>query len=238
MPAPLAVLLALVLAAPPDAPAEGPKGDTSDAQAIRPDPAWKPLGPSLWLDAQGRRLVLRARVVLREGPLEHLLCLKGTKEHEAILATDALPVMIKAGLIATDAHEGKPVQFVPEFKPPTGSPIAIELRWRQGGQTRTADAREWVRDERARATLKTDWVFAGSELIKVPGHEKPVFAADDGDLITVANFSSAILDLPFASTATDTDRLYVANTDRIPARGTNVLMVLSPRPASAPPAPP
>jgi hypothetical protein len=233
MTAMLALVIALALAAPPD---DAPQArDAADAGAIQPDPAWKALGTSLWFDLKGRRLIVRARVVLRDGALEHLLCLKGTKEHEAILATDAAPYQIQAGLIATGARKGEPVQFVPKFIPPTGSPIAIELQWRQGGQAHTADARDWVRDERARTTLKIDWVFAGSELIKVPDSDKPVFAADDGDLITVANFANAILDLPFASTANDADRLFVANTDRIPPRGTTVLMVFRPRPT--PPAP-
>jgi hypothetical protein len=238
MPAPLALVITLALAAPPaDAPrAKAEAKDVADAGTILPDPSWKALGPSLWFDPKGRSLIVRARVVFREGPLEHLLCLKGTKEHEAILATDAAPYQIQAGLLATGARKGRPVQFVPEFIPPTGSPIAIELRWRQDGKALTSDARDWVRDERAKATLKTDWVFAGSELINVPGGDKPVFAADDGDLITVANFTSAILDLPFASTAADTDRLFVANTDRIPPRGTTVLMSFRPRPT--PPAPP
>lgn len=231
----MALILALALAAPPAD--DAPKGATD---AIRPDASWKALGPHLWFDAEGRRLIVAARVVLREGALEHLLCLKGTKEHEAILATVATPFQIQAGLLATGALKGKPVQFVPEFVPPSGSPIAIELQWRQDGMTRHADARTWVRDERARSSLQIDWVFAGSELIKVPGEDKPIFAADDGDLITVANFSSAILDLPFASTASDTDRLFVANTDLIPPRGTAVLMILQPRkirPAPAPASP-
>src|SRR4051812_5397125 len=174
----LALMLALAFARaapPPDAPK-----DAADANTIRPDPAWKTLGRSLWFDPQGRRLIVGARVVLREGPLEHLLCLKGTKEHEAILATPAVPFQIQAGLLATGARKGEPVQFVPRFVPPSGSPIAIELRWREGGEARQADAREWVRDERAGTTLKINWVFAGSELVKVPGEEKPAFAADDG----------------------------------------------------------
>ena len=64
--------------------------------------------------------------------------------------------------------------------------------------------------------------------------KKTVYTADDGDLITVANFINAILDLPFASTANDADRTFVANTDRIPPRGTVVMMFLRPRPAPPP----
>jgi hypothetical protein len=225
--APLALVFTVFLAAPPvDAPAPG---------EIAIDPAWKPLGTSLWFDPEGRRLVIRARVALREGALEHLLCLKGTKEHEAILATDAAPYKIHAGLLATGAQKGEPVQFLPKFVPPTGDPIAIELQWRQGGTIHHADARDWIRDERAKTTLKIDWVFAGSMLIDDPVAKKPVYAADDGDLFTVANFASAILDLPFASTANDAERLFVANQDVVPPRGTTVLMILQPRAKSPSP---
>jgi hypothetical protein len=227
----LFLVLAPVLAAPPP----DPPADAAEADTIRPDPAWKALDSNLWFDVKGRRLIIRARVVLREGPLEHLLCLKGTKEHEAILASAAIPYQIHAGLLASGAKKGQPVQFLPKFVPPTGDPIAVEIQWRQDGMTHHADAREWVRDERAKSTLKLDWVFAGSELIEDPATKKTVYAAEDGDLITVANFSSAILDLPFASTANDTDRLYVANTARIPPRGTTVLLLLKPRAAGPKP---
>jgi hypothetical protein len=219
----LALAAALALAAPPE---EKPK---PAADHFRPDPAWKALGPSLWIDPKERRLVLRARVVLREGPLEHLLCLKGTKEHEAILATSAVPRQITAGLFLTGAEKGEPVKFLPQFVPPTGSSITIELEWEADGKIRRADARKWVWDEKAKKPLDRDWVFAGSGLLEDPVTKQKVYAADDGDLITVANFSSAILDLPFASTANDADRVFAAHTDHIPPRGTPVTMYLRPR---------
>ena len=107
MPPILALLLLSVPTAPPSGEPAGPRPASPAARAeaadFSPDPAWKALGPSLWFDPVNRHLVLRARVVLREGPLEHLLCLKGTKEHEAILATDAAPRRIHAGLLLTGA---------------------------------------------------------------------------------------------------------------------------------------
>ena len=222
------VLLALTLAAQGQAAEPTPTPDV-----FQPDPSWKPLGPSLWFDPKARTLILRARVVLREGPLEHLLCLKATKEHEAILATSASPRQIHAGLLLTGAEPGKPVQFLPKFTPPTGAAIAIELVWDVAGKSHRADARDWVFDERKKAPLAIDWVFAGSELIPDPNSKQPYYAADDGDLITVANFSSAILDLPFASTANDADRSFIARTEVIPARGTGVTMIFRPRPRPA-----
>lgn len=223
----LTVLTLMMFAAAP------PEASVEPADDFQPGRSWKALGPSLWFDPDGKRLVLRARVALRDGPLEHLLCLKGTKEHEAVLATPAPPRRIHAGLILTGAEPGHPIRFLPKFIPPSGSPIGIELHWTEEGKPRRADAREWVKDERAGTALTTDWVFAGSELYVDPTTKETIYAADDGDLITVANFASSILDLPFASTADDAGRTFVANTERIPPKGTPVTLFLRPRPDSA-----
>jgi len=207
-------------------------GGKPKAEAIQPDPAWKSLGRSLWFDRKAKRLVLRARVVLREGYLEHLMCSKGTKEHEAILATDAVPQQIHAGLLLTGAEPGHPVQFVPKFEPPTGSAIAIELLWSQDGKIHKSDARQWVKDEK-NAPLARDWVFAGSQFYEDPTTKQQRYAADEGDLITVANFGSSILDLPIESSANDTDRVFSTNTEKIPSLGTEVFLSFSPRPVKS-----
>jgi len=207
-------------------------GGKPKAEAIQPDPAWNSLGRDLWFDGKAKRLVLRARVVQRDCYLEHLMCSKGTKEHEAILATDAVPHQIHAGLLLTGAEPGHPVQFVPKFEPPTGSPIAIELLWNQDGKLHKSDARQWVKDEK-NAPLTRDWVFAGSLLYDDPITKQKRYAADEGDLITVANFGSAILDLPIESSANDADRAFSANTAKIPPLGTEVLLSFGPRPVKS-----
>jgi hypothetical protein len=207
---------------------------TPSNHQLQPEREWKELGRSLWFDSKEKRVVLRARVVLREGALEHLMCLKGTKEHEAIIATDAAPKAIHAALLATGADVGQPVQFVPKFEPPTGSAVKIEFLWRQDGEVKRSDAREWVWDEKTKAPLRIDWVFAGSLIYEDTVTKKPRYAADEGDLITVANFASAILDLPIISSANDADRGFTANTAKIPSIGTEVFVFLSPRPAKSP----
>ncbi len=220
--------LAALLVIPGDGPQTASGKQT--VETVQPDPKWKELGHNLWFDAKEKRLYLRARVVLREGYLEHLMCSKGTKEHEAILATDAIPNRIHAGLLLTGAEPGQPAQFFPKFTPPTGTPIAIEVRWLRDGKIHTQDARQWVKTEKI-AHLERDWVFAGSQLYDDPVTKKKRYAADEGDLITVANFSSAILDLPIESSANDADRSFTTNTDQIPPVGTEVLVALYPRPA-------
>jgi len=216
-----------VLLAGDEPPAVGP-AQRPAANTLEPSPQWKPLGRSLWFDPGKKQLVVRAKVVLREGPLEHLVCLKGTKEHEAILATDAEPWQIHTGLLLTGAQPGHPVRFEPKFEPPAGTPIAIELLWMTDGKLHRSDARDWVKDEKTRKPLAEHWVFAGSELYTDPVTKKTMYAADEGDLITVANFGSAILDLPLASSASDADRIFSADTAHVPPLGTEVLLRLGP----------
>ncbi|APW63463.1 YdjY domain-containing protein [Paludisphaera borealis] len=227
------ILPVTLLALLPQQPADDGRSPTpAAAAAVEPSPDWKPAGRSLWFDAQSKpkRLIVRARVVLREGALEHFLCLKGTKEHEAIVATDADPRQIHAGLLLTGAEPGHPVRFKPKFEPPAGSTIDITVRWKNGGKIQEVDARHWVKDEKTKKELDVDWVFAGSLLYEDPVSKKMIYAAEEGDLITVANFGSSILDLPIASSADDSSRVFIANTAQLPPLGTEVQLILSPRP--------
>lgn len=223
---PTAVLLAALAQQPPgEAPAAEPADD------FQPPKEWKSLGPHLWFDptAKPKRLIIDAQVVLREGTLEHLLCLKGTKEHEAIVATAAAPRLIHAGLLLTGAEAGHPVRFRPKFEPPAGSPIAIAIQWDQDGKTVEADARSWIKSEKGGKELDVDWVFAGSTIYEDPITKKKVYAAEEGDLITVANFGGSILDVPIASSAENANLFYIANTEKIPPVGTKVRLILTPK---------
>ena len=227
-------LLAVVALAGPIGPAaDDPPSAIPPADSFKPDPGWKPLGQDVWFDPKAKRLVVRARVALQDGALEHLLCRKATKEHESVLSTEAPARMIHAGLLLVGATPGHPVRFEPKFEPPAGPAIAIELEWEQGGKLRKADARDWVKDAATGEALTRDWVFAGSELFEDPRTKTMIYAADDGDLITVANFPASILDLPFRSSANDADRGYVSHAGRVPVRGTPVTMSFTLRPAPA-----
>lgn len=230
-----ATLLALLSQQPPDL----GRPNLARGPAVEPSPGWKAMGRGLWFDARAKpkRLIIGARVVLREGALEHLLCLKGTKEHEAILATEADPKQIHAGLLLTGAEPGRPVEFQPTFRPPSGAPIEVKARWMSDGAVEEVDVRRWVMDEKTKKDLDVGWVFAGSTLYKDPITKRTIYAAEEGDLITVANFGSAILDLPIASSADDSNRVFTAHTSRLPPLGTEVQLVLSPRPPEAEKAP-
>jgi hypothetical protein len=80
--------------------------------------------------------------------------------------------------------------------------------------------------------LETDWVFAGSRFIK--NEEEPskpdIYLANDGDLLCLCNMESALMDLPIASPKALAERVYEANTDRVPPKDTKVTVILEPVP--------
>jgi hypothetical protein len=240
--------------------------------------------------------LLKAKVVFRDGLLEMLCCLKQTKEHESILSVDAKAYVIHTGLLALGAQPGKPVQFDPEFQPPTGQKIDIFLQWTdQQGKLHRDTAQSWVRhairrfyvvkmeslpeglvlpekselrfdkkhqeltwygpmsdrqrDEFLKLSgnkafrqavqsffedsqpreMKADWVFAGSGVYVDEKTGEKFYQAEGGDLICVANFPTAMIDVAMQSSATGEESLlFEAYTERLPPEGTDVLIELVP----------
>jgi hypothetical protein len=265
-----------------------------------------PLNPqgTVLLDKPGRRLLLKGEVCLREGVLEMFACLKRTKEHESIVSVDTQAWVVHAGLLALGAEPGQPVQFVPEYRPPSGQPIEVYVSWedeqrklqRVKAQTwvRRSTRRYWVetlprvpadlripadsnlrwdeqrkellwygpmsnkeRDELLTYSRDADyqkaihsfhkqtqiqeldagWVFAGSGFYTDRTTGQKFYQAEGGDLICVANFATATLDLAIPSSATNDELLFEAYTERIPPVGTAVTVELHPVPARKPPPP-
>lgn len=213
----------------------------ADPPARPPQVKAAEVGRHVAVEVQGpdRRVVVDAEVCLREGALEQLLCRYHTKEHEAILRADIDARDLHKALLVAGAKPGSPVRFEPKFRPPTGSRVRITLEYEDQGARRSIDARQWVRDAKTRKPLEEDWVFAGSVFFADPRSPNgpPLYAANGGDVICVANFEGALLDLPLQSTNQDAERLFEAFTERIPPVGTKVKVMLEPladRPAPGP----
>jgi hypothetical protein len=272
-----------------------------DAPKIKPaagaDESAVPLNRNgtVLLDKKGKRVLLKAQVALRQGALEMLCCLKQTKEHESILSLDARAQEVHAALLAIDARPGKPVQYDPEYQPPTGQKIEIFVNWTdETGKAHRAAAQSWVRqavnrfyvlkmdalpsglelpkntelrfdrklkelswygpmtaaqkkqflalsnDKEYRAAIesffeqsqakemKADWVFAGSGFYTDEETGKKSYLAEGGDLICVANFADATIDVSIPSSADDSNRNFEAYTERIPPKETPVTIELIP----------
>jgi hypothetical protein len=192
------------------------------------------VGPkNVWLEVEGdrRRVLVEAVVCLREGPLEQLMCRRNTKEHEAVLSADADARDIHKALILAKAEPGSPVRFDPKYRPATGTPVRITVEYNDDkGKTVRASGRSWVKSIKTGKELDVDWVFAGSRLVEnaLDKDAPPFYLANDGDVICVSNFESAMLDLPIESPKDDADRAFVAFTEHIPPLGTKVLVTLEP----------
>jgi len=76
--------------------------------------------------------------------------------------------------------------------------------------------------------LDAGWVFAGSGFYTDSKTGEKFYQAEEGNLICVANFASATLDLAVPSTAANDELLYEAYTERIPPVGTPVTIELVP----------
>jgi len=194
-------------------------------------PAAKSLGPDsrLWVDPAKKRVYVDGYVAVNRGPLEMFACPYGTKEHESVVATVARSSQVHAALLAIGAKTGTPVRFEPAFLPPTGQRIRVWVTWRdEEKKFHAMDARQWVRDADSGEPLEPDWVFAGSGFWTDPIDNKQYYMADGGDMICVSNFSTAMMDIGAASSASTDALLYEPFTERIPERGTLVRLVLVP----------
>jgi hypothetical protein len=219
------VLLASALAMP----------STATLESQEPKLVRKEIGKNVFLEIDGdkRRVLVNSTVCLRKGQLEQLLTKKSTKEHEAILSADVDARSIHLALTLAGAEPGSPVKFRPKFTPPSGEKIKISLEYQEKGKTVRVAAQSWIRNIKTRKDLDTDWVFAGSTLFQDPMNAKapPHYLANDGDVICIANFDSAMLDVPFNSAKDNDDLAFEAHTERIPALETPVVVILEPAPA-------
>ncbi|MEM9703817.1 MAG: YdjY domain-containing protein, partial [Planctomycetota bacterium] len=69
-------------------------------------------------------------------------------------------------------------------------------------------------------------VFAGSRFFHDPATGRRLYGAEGGELVCVANFPSATIDIAERSTAENAGRVYEAWTGRVPPRGTAVTVVI------------
>ena len=68
------------------------------------------------------------------------------KEHETILRVRAKAYVIHTALLALGLENGIPVEYAPEFKAPSGTPMSLYVSWLdEQGDVQRADIRSWVR---------------------------------------------------------------------------------------------
>jgi hypothetical protein len=205
-----------------------------------------PGGDPVYLTPDRKSVIFLGVVCQRQTMLEMFICMRDTTEHESAIAADVRPFLIHAGLLATGAEPGLPIQANPTYLPPTGPVVDILLRWKgEEGETQEMKAQDWIRNTETGEAMTESWVWTGSYMIPPrPEPETPdeyhlppqsPFAADhSGNIITVANFPSAIMDLPVASSDSNNCLSYETFAEHIPPDGTPITVVLTPRQRETP----
>jgi hypothetical protein len=220
-------------AAPPAAEPPAFEGEINVAPAPKlpaPEGATR-LSPKfdVWLDQKRGAVLVDGQISLRRGMLEMFACIRNTKEHESVVTADTQAFLVHAGLLRLGAEAGHPAQFVPEFRPPTGTEIEVTVEWRdEKGQTQTARAQDWIRDAKTNKAMTYPFVFAGSRFWKDEETGRQYYQAEGGDFICVSNFGTAALDIPVESSQSNDALQFEAFTDHIPPLGTAVRLVLKP----------
>jgi hypothetical protein len=211
-----------------------PEEDRTPAPADPPprkdkaDVVRKELSPNITLEVEGtrRRVFVNAAICQQKCQLELLMTCKELKAHEAVLNADIDARMLKTAFLVAGAREGKPVQFDP-YRPASGQTMKITVEYfDKDSKLVSLDAKQWVRDAATKKPLAHDWVFTGSRLIPNPlDAKKTIFLANDGDVVCVSNFESALLDLPIKSSKDNAELQWETNTEKIPAIGTKVTVI-------------
>jgi biopolymer transport protein ExbD len=190
----------------------------------------------LQIDRMSGTLTIATEVCLREGPLEFLLCGWGSKEHESVLHTRAKPSDIHAGLVLLGLAPGKPARWSQDsgederLLPPRGAKLRAEVRWNgPDGAVRREDASTFITSENQKRTPPEQYVFVGSAV----SPDGRYWADVEGEIISVANFPSSVLDVPFGSSSDDALLEFVARTPAIPPIGTPVDVILTALPGAA-----
>jgi hypothetical protein len=184
----------------------------------------------VWVDLKEGVVIVDGLVCLREGMLEMFACTRNSKEHESIISVNSKAWPVHAGLLALGAVAGHPVQFVPDYKPPTGTEIDVLVQYTdEDGNEETVRAQDWIKDIRNNKSMHYPFVFGGSVFWTDPDTGKKYYQAERGDFICVSNFGTAMLDIPVKSSAENDDLAFQTFTDRIPRLGTPVRLLLKPK---------
>jgi hypothetical protein len=196
-------------------------------------------------------IYIDAEVCASEYPLEFVLS-NASHAYESVMVTGARPSHIHAALLMLGLTAGEPAHWVdtedqPKIVPPRGALLKIEARWRdKDGAIRQSDISSWlaVKSDKVSPTSQPgpasrastapapaapkaprEFVFLGSQML--PGGGYAADLEDIGAIISIANYASTVIDVPFVSDRPLEGRLFTRN-QSVPKAGTPVELIITP----------
>lgn len=219
----VSLCLVAPLAAQPAATSPAPAPATQPGKVVQ-------FQPHIRIDYPNRCVEVDGQVILRQGLLELFACSPNTREHESIVRLNTRPLFIMQALGLLGLEPGRPLRMDPdtgEIIPASGDPVEIEVRYEADGVSKRVPIETWMRHSQSKGRLERQpWVFAGS----FPVDNGAIAADEEGTIIAVVDFESAIIALPRHHTAANAELWLEPNTPAIPDVGTPCTVIFRPGP--------
>ena len=212
--------------------------------------------PGLVVNRKERWLDVDATICLAQGSLELIACTKDSKEHESIIAVEALPMHMHAALLLLGAKPGNPAmrRLIDEESgrwvdiPPRGGPVEVFLVFKdQEGKTVERPISDFIvrsdydpdtptgpdgdaDDEADDGRFPTHtFLFAGSLLYGPDGAPRSYLCDESGNVISLVTFGDELLCLPETHSADNSALMWSIDSKHLPPLGTKVILRLKPR---------
>lgn len=231
----------------PPAPPAQPDATTEIAREPENDGAISRF-PGIRIYRDEKRVEVDGVVCLKTGPaLELMGCTRRGKTHESLLLFECEPEQLFLSLVILGLV---PTPQVNEFGQPIalerGERLVLEVSWKAADSPEGDPSAPAAQDGRVRRRVEdliwdrvrqgamphVGWVFTGSRHVEVPAppdwkQTMKVFAATyAGNIAATFHDPDAILDTPLVEGGDDT--VYLPYSERLPERGTEVIIHLRP----------
>lgn len=184
-------------------------------------------GILVWREAQ--RIEAKAAANMETGIVELLATTPGGKEHESVFVAKCNPALLHSALLLIGV---RPAASEGGTDSPGigGDRLHIYVRWKEDGKERCERAECFLWDQKNRRAMSpTTWAFTGSRLVRDPRIGREIFQANaSGALVATYYDPDAVLNNPLPERNDDT--VYCVNPETALPRGTEAILVFSPRP--------
>ena len=185
-------------------------------------------------DRNRLQVLVPGEVAIDEGFLEQVVCIRGTREHEALVVVTCKPSDVHAALLLLGLESGRPGLWTYSDTgvsrvPPQGDRIRIRVRFLdETGAVQEHPISTWMVGQPGERTFPEQaWVFGGSTIDQETGDYR---ADSSGSLVGLVTFGDEVLGL--RSVIADSIEVDAAEWEArsflIPPPGTPVQLVFSP----------
>jgi hypothetical protein len=188
------------------------------------------------LDSKKRQVTVEAKICLREGLLEYLICVSGrehTFEHESLISVKCAPSLLHLTLLAIGLQPcefGIIEEWETKWRKQPKSRVKIEVEFVQDGKVVKRDIGEFLASRNKDAGKQLEaWIFTGSTFDKLG--DKQIYAADYNGSVVGMGLEGASLIQPGSPSENPyqgEERGWKIDSSKMPPRGTAVKLIFSP----------